>query len=98
MGEHIQHIGILSLDIHIPEAQSLKEKRTVIRGLKDRLRNKFNVSIAELDSQDKWQRATLDIAMIGNDRRYLNRCLDNIVSFVEHCGSLVVSDYEIVFI
>ena len=51
-------IALLTLDIHIPHAQSLKDKRMVVRRLKDRLRSKFNVSVSETDHQELWQRAT----------------------------------------
>lgn len=98
MNDYTQHIGILSLDLHIPAAQSLKEKRKVLKSLKDRVRSKFNVSIAELDGHDKWQIATCGIAMIGNDQRYLDGCLQNIVSFVGTCRGLDIRDYEITFL
>ena len=52
--DHTQHLGVLTVSIHIPNAQSLKEKRFVLKSLKDKLRRNFNVSVAELDGQDKW--------------------------------------------
>ena len=54
-------IGLLTLEIHLPESHSLKDKRQVLRSLKDRLRGKFNVAVAELDGQDSWQRAVVGI-------------------------------------
>ena len=68
-------IALLTLDIHIPHAQSLKDKRMVIRSLKDRLRSKFNVSIAETDHQDLWQRAMLSVATVGSDEAYARQTL-----------------------
>ena len=68
-------IALLTLDIHIPHAQSLKDKRMVIRSLKDRLRSKFNVSVAETDHQDLWQRAMLSVATVGSDEAYARQTL-----------------------
>jgi hypothetical protein len=95
--DHTRHLGILSVAVHIPAAQSLKEKRSVIKSLKDRVRKEFNVSVAELDGQETWQTATLGFAMIGNDNRYVDGCLANILSFVEGFGRLEVCDHTIEF-
>ena len=65
-------IGVLTLDLHIEHSHSLKDKRQVIRSLKDRLRAKFNVSVAELDPDDAWQRATIGVAAISSSRDYLD--------------------------
>jgi uncharacterized protein len=92
-----QHIAILSVSLHIPAAQSLKQKRMVLKSLKDRTRSKFNVSIAELGGQEKWQRAIMGFAMIGNDNRYVNSCMENILSFIEKFDNLEVCDHQIEF-
>ena len=94
---YTQHLGVLSVAVHIPAAQSLKEKRSVLKSLKDQVRNKFNVSIAELDGQDKWQVATLGFAMINSNNRYLDSCLANILAFIEGFGRLDVCDHDIEF-
>ncbi len=91
------HIGVLTVNIHIPAAQSLKDKRMVLKSLKDRIRSQFNVSFSELDEQDKWQVATLAAAMIGNDNRYINGILENILSFIETYDSLVICEHRIEF-
>ena len=65
------HILLITLELHIPYAQSLKEKRKHIKSLRDRLRAKFNASVAEIDGLDDWQRSVIGITMISNDRRYL---------------------------
>src|SRR5215510_10606384 len=65
-------IALLTLDIHIPHAQSLKEKRMVVRSLKDRLRAKFNVSVSEVDHQDLWQRSQLSVVTVGSDEGFLH--------------------------
>ena len=68
-------IGCLTLEIHLPESRSLKDKRQVLRSLKDRLRHRFNVSVAELDGQDAWQHAVVGIVAISADAAYLEGAL-----------------------
>ncbi|OFW27216.1 MAG: hypothetical protein A3J28_08075 [Acidobacteria bacterium RIFCSPLOWO2_12_FULL_60_22] len=69
-------IGVLTLELHLPEAHSLKEKRFVVRKIKDRLRSRFNVAVAELDHQDLWQRALLGVVSISSDRKALQNLLE----------------------
>jgi uncharacterized protein len=69
-------IALLTLDIHIPHAQSLKEKRMVVRSLKDRLRAKFNVSVSEVDHQDLWQRSQVSVVIVGSDEKFLQKVLE----------------------
>ncbi|HLJ47312.1 MAG TPA: DUF503 domain-containing protein [Bryobacteraceae bacterium] len=61
-------IGVLTLELHIPEAHSLKDKRHTVKGLKDRLRSRFNVAVAEIDYQDVWQRALISAVTVSSDR------------------------------
>jgi uncharacterized protein len=68
-------IALLTLDVHIPAAQSLKDKRMVIRRLKDRLRAKFNISVAETDHQELWQRAVISVATVASDEQYARQTL-----------------------
>lgn len=80
----------------MPENSSLKDKRQVIKSITSRLQNKFNISVAEIDDNDRWQLATIGICCISNDKRYTNTVLSNVVNFVE--GSrfeLEILDYEI---
>ena len=88
-------IGILSLELAIPQAHSLKAKRQVIKGLKDALRRKFNISVAEVEGLDKWQRATIAVACVSNNRRFLNSVLSKVVNVVEEKRGLELIDYEI---
>ena len=60
-------IGVLTLELQISEAHSLKEKRHVVKGLKDRLRTKFNISVAEIDGQDVWQRSVIAAVTVSSD-------------------------------
>ena len=68
-------IGLLTLEIHIPDARSLKDKRQVLRSLKERLRSRFNVAVAELDHQETWQRAQVGIVSLSNDPTHLEQSL-----------------------
>ena len=68
-------IALLTLDIHIPHAQSLKDKRMVIQRLRDRLRSKFNVSVSEVDHQELWQRSQVSVIIVGSDETFLEKVL-----------------------
>jgi len=68
-------IGLLTLEIHIADARSLKDKRHVVRSLKDRLRAHFNVAVAELDHQELWQRARVGVVSISGDGKHLEESL-----------------------
>lgn len=69
-------IGLLTLELHLPYAHSLKDKRLVLRKLQDRIRGRFNVSVAELEYQDLWQRSVLGVVSISNDRQNLETVLE----------------------
>ena len=76
-------IGVLHLTLRIPESQSLKGKRHILLGLKTRLRQRFNVSVSETATQDKWQVATLSVACVGTDRAGVNQVLSHVEDVVE---------------
>jgi uncharacterized protein YlxP (DUF503 family) len=71
-------IAFLTLELHIEAAQSLKDKRQVLRSLKDRLRGSFNVSVAELDPSPVWNRATIGVVSISDSRDYLDGLMKNV--------------------
>ncbi len=71
-------IAFLTLELHIEGAQSLKDKRQVVRSLKDRLRTHFNVAVAELDSSGLWNRATLGVVSVSDSRDYLDGLMKNV--------------------
>src|SRR5208282_6567577 len=71
-GRIIMVIGVMRLTLFLPENHSLKGKRQVLRAIKARVRNKFNVSVAETDENDMWQRAELGICQVGNDRAFVD--------------------------
>lgn len=73
-------IGLLTLEIYLPEAHSLKDKRQVLRSLKDRLRGKFNVAVAELEGQDSWQRSVVGVVSLANNAGYLEQSLRTVLA------------------
>ena len=87
-------VGTLRIDLAIYESHSLKDKRQVIKALKDRLMHRFNVSVAEVDALDSRQRAVLGVAVVGNDTAFVHRCLDTVVDFVRRQGRASLIDYQ----
>jgi hypothetical protein len=75
-------VGIARLTLFLPQVHSLKEKRMVLRRVKDRARQKFNLAIAEVGENDIWQRALLGVAVLGSGRRFVESALDEVVRFV----------------
>ena len=84
-------LGVLHLEIHIPAAQSLKEKRRVLKSLTDRLRKRFNVAVAELDGMDLWQASVLAVATVARDSERVNQILSYAAQFVHAERSLSVT-------
>ncbi len=93
------HFAVLTLDIHIPAAHSLKEKRSVVKSLKERLRNKFNISISETGDQELWQRAQITAVMVGNSKSHLESAMQRVLRFAEQTiagrGEIIHSGIEI---
>ena len=87
-------VGTCLVSLHIPNSGSLKAKRLVLRRLKDRVKNRFNVSIAEVDGFDLWQRTTLGIAIVSRDRRFADKVLSNVIRLIESETSIDVIEIE----
>lgn len=88
-------LGILSVRLHIPESRSLKDKRQVIKSLLAKIRNKFNVSVAEIDDNDLWQQAVIGIAAIGNEKRFINGVLDQVLNHIRSLPLVQLVDFQI---
>jgi uncharacterized protein YlxP (DUF503 family) len=88
-------VGIARLTYFLPTSHSLKEKRMVVRRIKDRTRQKFNVSIAEVDENDLWQRALIAVALVGNERRFVESALDEVVRFMREQAEVTNVEREI---
>ena len=91
-------VGVCHLDLVLPEGSSLKGKRQVIKSLVTRVRDKFNVSIAEVGGQDLWQRSRVGICVVGMDKRFINSSLDKVINFIEGLGLLEVVNAEMEFL
>lgn len=85
-------VGLLNLDLHLPSVHSLKEKRHILRSLATRLRNRFNVAVAEVEHQDLWQRARLAVVTVNSDREHLVATLHAARDQAEGDRSLAVLD------
>jgi len=91
-------LGTCRIHLFIPSAGSLKSKRSVVKSLKDRLRSRFNVSVAELEENDLWQRCVLGVAVVSNDRRYADQVLAAVLRTVQSEPRAEVTDYSVEFL
>ena len=90
------NVGICKVKLRLPDNLSLKGKRQVVRSVTARLRNKFNVSVAEVEDNDLWQLATIGICFVSNDKRFTNEVLSKAVDLVTSSqGDFEMLDYEI---
>ena len=91
-------VGVLRLELLLHDNHSLKGKRSVLRTIKARVQNKFNVSIAECDDHDLWQRATLGVSQVGSDQPHVDSCLRNVVHFIEDLQLAEVGEERLEFL
>jgi uncharacterized protein len=77
------NIGVCKIDLRIPENETLKGKRMVVQSIIARVRDKFHVSIAEVENGDMWQIATIGVCCVSNDNRHTNEMISRIVDFIE---------------
>jgi uncharacterized protein YlxP (DUF503 family) len=89
------HIGVMTLYLGIPQADSLKDKRSVVKSLIAHLRQKFNVSVAEVDDLDVWRSAILGVAVVSNDAKFANQVLNKVADHVESDGRAILDNYQI---
>ena len=91
-------VGICRLDLRISANNSLKGKRRILKRIIERVKNKFNVSIAEVGNHDLWQSSQIGFCMVGNDKRFINSALDKIIYFIEETNTAEItkSDIEII--
>jgi uncharacterized protein YlxP (DUF503 family) len=76
------HVSVCRIELRLPENQSLKGKRQVIKSIIARLQNRYKVSVAETDNQNLWQLATLGVACVSNHRRHADETLSNVIKFI----------------
>ena len=90
------NVGVCKIQLRLPENMSLKGKRQVIKSITTQLRNRFNVSVAEVDDNELWQKAVLGVCFLSNDTRYTNEVLSKVVDFVANGRfDIEMLDYEI---
>jgi len=88
-------VASLTWELSLPGCSSLKQKRSVVRSLRDRLRGKFNVSVAEVGSNDKWQIGELGIATVGNEAQFVNSVMTKVEDFLETFPSIRVIEADL---
>src|SRR5262245_41924981 len=87
-------VGVCRLTLMAPESHSLKEKRMVLRSIKDRTRLKFNVAIAEVGAQDDWQEAVLGFAVVANEKGFVQGMVEKIIRFIDDLAIAKIVDEE----
>ncbi len=90
-------VGAALVELHVHGSQSLKQKRGVVRSIVQRVRNRFNLSVAEVGGQDTWQRVALGLAIAGSDETVLRRQLEKALGFIEglHLAEVLGAEIEI---
>lgn len=83
-------LGLCTIELFIADSQSLKDKRKVLLSLKDKLQQKFNLSVAEVEEQDMWQKAVLALACVANDSRHVNQVLDQALNLIRSNPTVAV--------
>lgn len=91
-------IGICKINLYFSNSHSLKDKRNILKSIKTRIRNHYNVSVSEIDNHDLWKNAILGIVCVGNDKKYLNKILNEIILFLEKQNESQLINYEIIII
>jgi hypothetical protein len=91
-------LGICKIRLYLSNSHSLKDKRNILRSIKARIRNNYNISISEIDNYNLWKNTTLGIACIGNDKKYLNKILNAVIRFIKKEDESQLIDYEITII
>ncbi len=88
-------VAVGTVELHLPDVGSLKGKRHVLKGLKEKLRRRFEISVAEVDHQDLWQRATLALAYVSGDSRHANEVMSKALDFIEDNLDGYVTDIHV---
>jgi uncharacterized protein YlxP (DUF503 family) len=88
-------IGVLEISLHIPGSSSLKDKRKVIKGLKEKIRNQFNVSLAEIDGQNTWQSCHLACSMVALQKLAIEKEFQHIIALIDRVSELDIQDHWI---
>lgn len=87
-------IGVCRVSLFIPGSQSLKDRRRAVKSIKQKLRNQFNLSVAEVDDEGLWQRAELGLAIVAGDRQFADQVLAKAVDLIRQQGDIELIDYQ----
>jgi len=87
-------VGIVRIELHLPGSSSLKDKRSVVRSLKERIRQRVHASVAEVDHQDLWQRAALGVAVVSGERRQVGEMLEAVRRLVDAAHGAELLDWQ----
>jgi len=87
-------VGIVRIELHLPGAASLKDKRSVVRALKERIRHRVQAAVAEVDHQDLWQRAALGVSVVSGERRQVGEMLQSVRRLVESAHGAEMIDWQ----
>ena len=88
-------VAVGTVELHLPDVGSLKGKRHALKGLKEKVRRRFEISVAEVDHQDVWQRATLGLACVSGDSRHANEVISKAIDFIEDNVEGYVTDVHV---
>jgi uncharacterized protein YlxP (DUF503 family) len=91
-------IGLATIELYIPECQSLKDKRQVVKSLLETTRHRFNISAAEVDHLDIWRRATLAVACVSKDQSFADEVLSKVLRLIESNPRVNVTDVQVEFL
>lgn len=88
-------VGLFQFELLLPQSDSLKAKRLVLKSLKARVQNKFNVSVAEVDHQDKWQRVVLGMAIVSNEKQFIDKTFNQIFNLIDKNDQSEIVDHQV---
>lgn len=87
-------VGVLTLELFMAEAASLKGKRRIIKSLLEKMKSRFNVAVAEVDQQDRWQHSTVGVTCITNDAAHAHQMMASVIQFIERIGTVEIIDIQ----
>ncbi len=87
-------VGVVRIELHIPGSSSLKDKRSVVQGLKERIRQRVHAAVAEVDHQDLWQRAALGVAVVSGQQRQVDELLQSVRNLVNATHGAELLDWQ----
>ena len=93
-GDDLMHVGAMTVELFIGESSSLKDKRRHLKSVIERLKSRFNVSIAEVDHQDLWQRATVGVSCVSNEMVQIDKVFSSVINFIEGHGGVEIIGYQ----